>query len=109
MPIHILEAEIVLGVLYRKGGKPKRVGTLGSREKNRDVPFAPNSCWNQSLQTDSCKNSRTRNLPCGPNYYTCHSKPIKNVSVSVTFFVTSSETIQECKCYGELQECNGEL
>ena len=26
-----LEAEIVLGVLYRKGGIPKKVGTSGSR------------------------------------------------------------------------------
>ena len=34
VPIYILEAEIVLGVLYRKGGKPKKVGTLGSRDRN---------------------------------------------------------------------------
>ena len=32
VPIYILEAEIVLGVLCRKGGKPKKVGTLGSRD-----------------------------------------------------------------------------
>ena len=33
--IYILEAEIVLGVLYRKGVIPKKVGTLGSCEKFR--------------------------------------------------------------------------
>ena len=32
MPIYILEAEVILRVLYRKGGKPKKVGTLGSRD-----------------------------------------------------------------------------
>ena len=32
-PIYILEAEIVLGVLYRKGVIPKKGGTLGSRER----------------------------------------------------------------------------
>ena len=32
MPIYILEAEIVLGVLHRKGGIPKKVGTLVSNE-----------------------------------------------------------------------------
>ena len=32
MPIYILEAEIVLGVLYRKGVIPKKGGTLDSRE-----------------------------------------------------------------------------
>ena len=32
LPIYILEADIVLGVLYGKGGKPKTVGTLGSRD-----------------------------------------------------------------------------
>ena len=33
VPIYILEAEIVLGVLYRKGVIPKKGGTLDSREK----------------------------------------------------------------------------
>ena len=39
MPIYTLEgaslhweAEIVLGVLFEEGGKPKKVGTLGSHE-----------------------------------------------------------------------------
>ena len=32
VPIYILEAEIVLGVLYRKGVIPKKGGTLGSRQ-----------------------------------------------------------------------------
>ena len=32
VPIYISEAEIVLGVLYRNGGKPKKVGTIGSRD-----------------------------------------------------------------------------
>ena len=32
MPIYILEAEIVLGVLYRKGVIPKKGGTLDSRD-----------------------------------------------------------------------------
>ena len=32
MPIHILEAEIVLGVLYRKGVIPQKGSTLGSPE-----------------------------------------------------------------------------
>ena len=32
VPIFILEAEIVLGALYRKGVIPKKGGTLGSRE-----------------------------------------------------------------------------
>ena len=32
VPIYILEAEIVLGVLYRKGVIPKKGGTLASRE-----------------------------------------------------------------------------
>ena len=47
--------------------------------------------------------------PAGRNYYTCNSKAIKSVSVSVVFFVVNSETIQECKRNGELQKCNGEL
>ena len=33
VPIYILEAEIVLGVLYRKGVSPKKGGTLDSRER----------------------------------------------------------------------------
>ena len=32
--IYILEAEIVLGVLYRNGVIPKKGGTLGSRERS---------------------------------------------------------------------------
>ena len=32
LPIYILEAEIVLGVLYRKGRIPKKGGTLVSRK-----------------------------------------------------------------------------
>ena len=32
MPIYVLEAKIVLGVLYRKGVIPKKGGTLGSRD-----------------------------------------------------------------------------
>ena len=34
MPIYILEAEIVLGVLYRKGVIPKKGGTLDFRDLN---------------------------------------------------------------------------
>ena len=40
--------------------------------------------------------------PAGRNYYTCNSKTIKSVSVSVSVidFVINSEEIQECRCNG---------
>ena len=44
VPIYILEAEIVLGVLYRKGGIPKKVGTLVSREVHCWVSPEPLRC-----------------------------------------------------------------
>ena len=45
-PIYILEAEIVLGVLYRKGVIPKKGGTLGSREDSLGpLGRSPCSCW----------------------------------------------------------------
>ena len=34
MPIYILEAEIILGVLSRKGVIPKKGGTLASRDRH---------------------------------------------------------------------------
>ena len=40
--------------------------------------------------------------PAGRNYYTCNWKTIKSVSASVILFVINSETVQECKCNGEL-------
>ena len=40
--------------------------------------------------------------PAGRNYYTCSSKTIKSVSVSVIYFVINSEAIQECKCNEDL-------
>ena len=43
-----------------------------------------------------------KHYPAGRKYYTCTSKTIKSVSVSVIFFVINSETIQECKCNGKL-------
>ena len=50
VPIYILEAEIVFGVLYRKGVIPKKGGTLGSRErlehKSRDS--GPQRVMNES-------------------------------------------------------------
>ena len=36
------------------------------------------------------------------HYYTCNSKTIKSVNVSVIFFVINAETIQECKCNGKV-------
>ena len=39
VPIYILEAEIVLGVLYRKGVIPKKGGTLASRVMTFDNAF----------------------------------------------------------------------
>ena len=33
LPIYILEAEIVLGVLHRKGGKPQKVGTRSNEKR----------------------------------------------------------------------------
>ena len=45
MPIYILEAEIVLGVLYRKGVIPKKGGTLGSRDLLRIFRPQPGLEW----------------------------------------------------------------
>ena len=40
--------------------------------------------------------------PAGRKHYTCNSMAIKSARVSANFSVINSETIQECKCNGEL-------
>ena len=67
VPIYILEAEIVLGVLYRKGVIPKKVGTLGSCDRITQVPPRfrpfPECALDTGIATFPCHTTRSVKLP----------------------------------------------
>ena len=60
----MLEAEIVLGVLYRKGVKPPKVGTLGSRERL----FCRNNLASQRITSKTKITSRGYFYACFKGY-----------------------------------------